>query len=186
MNDLEVKIYLRRKYVPPITHIHLSLVRQRGFNLWFAKIHQVSGEMQFCCSSGIWYALGVYFWLTFIVFCGNWTARCRRWYGEFFTKMFRKTEKGKVWTSLEAISLSQYSRIWNSRKLLISTARLFWCTAQTLAVCREVTCGLLWVNTEVCIRGTQKLQGELSGAANKLVFLACPSHRPLQTHRAFI
>lgn len=50
MNDLEVEVYLRRMYVPPITWIHLNLVRQRGFNHWFAKnlIHQVSGEMQFC------------------------------------------------------------------------------------------------------------------------------------------
>lgn len=188
MNDLEVEVYLRRMCVPPITWICLNLVRQRGFNHWFAKnlIHQVSGEMQFCCSSGICYALCVYFWLMFIVFCRNWIGRSKRWYGEFFTKMLRKEEKLKVWTSLEAIPLSQYSRIWNSRKLLISSPRLFWSSAQILALWREITRGLLWVNTEMCIRGTQKLQWELSGAVNKLGFLACPSCRPLQTHRAFI
>lgn len=139
--------------------------------------------MEFCCSSGIWCALCVYFWLTFIVLCGNWTARCKRWYGNSLPKCWERQKNGRFELPWR---LSQYSRIWNNRKLLLSTTRCFWSTAQILAVCKEVSCGLLRVNTEVCVRGTQKLQGELSGAANKLVFLACPSHGPLQTHRALI
>lgn len=63
--------------------------------------------------------------------------------GRSLPKSWKRQKKMKVWTSLEAIALSQYSRTSNSMELLVSTPRLFWPTAQVLALCGEITHGLL-------------------------------------------
>lgn len=65
--------------------------------------------------------------------------------GRSLPKSLKRQKKLKVWTSLESIPLSQYSRTWNSRELLISALRRFClCRARLcLALCREIMRGLL-------------------------------------------
>lgn len=177
--DLEVEIYLRRKYAPPITHFYsdkggLISYLQRFIRLvvrWNFVVPQEFGVLCVCtsdshslCSAGIelLYAkagMGI---------------------------LYQNVEKGRKMEGLNFLggwaNIQGYGITGNycyQPQGAFDPLHRFW-------LCKEVSCGLLWVNTEVCVRGTQKLQGELSGAANKLVFLACPSHGPLQTHRALI
>lgn len=103
------------------------------------------------CFSGIWYASYAYFWLMFFVFIRNSSSR---WVGKALPRSWKRQKKLNVWTSLQAIPLRQHSRTWNSRKLLISTPKLFWPSAHYLLLEnmfeKFVGCESAWKDACIC------------------------------------